>query len=96
MSEYDEQLKAWKAKNGFVDVDETNPDEVRMAAQEQASKKKAWCFECDKHMPVREMRLITRKIDPYTQTDEGPTDYIAESNRVRMCPECFKERYEDQ
>jgi hypothetical protein len=44
-------------------------------------------------MPVSEMVLITRAIDPYVQIDESEGDYIAKNNRVRMCPDCFKERY---
>lgn len=65
-----------------------------MAAEDSQSKKKSWCLGCDKHMPVKEMKLITRGIDPYVQIDEGETDYIAKSNRIRMCPACFAEHYE--
>jgi hypothetical protein len=94
MSEYDEQLAAWKAKHGLGEKAEHNEHELRMAAEEQASKGRSWCSGCDKEMPIREMKLITRGIDRYRQCDEGGTDYIAPANRVRMCPECFKENYE--
>lgn len=94
MSEYDEQLAAWKARNGLGSMQNTNQDELLMAAEESQAKGKAWCFGCDKKMPVREMRLITRSIDAYCQIDENPGDYIAKQNRVRMCPECYKDEYE--
>lgn len=87
-----ETLEQWKARHGLDKA--VNPHELRMAAEERASKGSAWCFQCDREMPVREMKLITRRVDPYTQCDDGATDYIAPSNRVRMCPSCFSERYD--
>lgn len=91
--DYQAKLAAWKTSHGLdADIDQ-NADELRMAAEEQASKKTSWCLDCDKEMPVRDMKLITRRIDPYTQCDEGETDYIAFPNRVRMCPECFHNHY---
>ena len=96
MSEdYETQLNEWKARHGLKSVtDHHNQDELLMAAEESQSKGKAWCVECDDHLPIRDMRLITRSIDHYIQVDEGPSDYIAKGNRVRMCPKCFKDRYE--
>ena len=97
MSEHETAMAAWKAKHGIdAATDETNHQELRMLAQEQQSKGMAWCFTCDKHMPIREMKLITRRTDPYLQIDEGETDYIAEENRVRMCPKCFTDDYCDE
>lgn len=95
MSEYEKQLDEWKAKHGLSDVATSNPDEMRMAAEEQVANGKSWCLSCDKEMPILEMKLITRHIDPYVQIDEGETDYIRPFNRVRMCPGCFKEKYID-
>jgi hypothetical protein len=94
-SDYNAQLAAWKTKHGLDPKVEQNQDELRMAAEEQASKKTSWCLGCDKDMPVREMKLITRAIDAYVQYDEGETDYITPDCRVRMCPDCFKEHYEN-
>jgi hypothetical protein len=94
-SDYKTRLEEWKTKHGLDPKVEQNEHELRMAAEEQASKKTSWCLNCDKDMPVREMKLITRRIDAYVQYDEGETDYIAPDCRVRMCPECFKERYEN-
>jgi hypothetical protein len=95
--EYEAELAAWKAKHGIDSAtDETNPEELRMLAEEQAAKGKSWCFGCDQHMPIREMKLITRRTDAYVQIDEGEGDYIAKSNRVRMCPKCFNEQYGDE
>lgn len=37
-------------------------------------KGKHWCFGCDVRFPIRDMKLITRSIDPYLQCDEGETD----------------------
>lgn len=93
-SDYQTQLAQWKAKHGLDPKVEQNADELRMAAEDSASKKRSWCFGCDKEMPVREMKLITRRIDAYVQFDEGQTEYIAPDCRVRMCPDCFKEHYE--
>lgn len=92
--DYETQLAEWKAKHGLDPKAETNQDELAMAAEEQASKKESWCLGCDKQMPVPQMKLITRAIDAYVQIDESEGDYIAKDNRVRMCPECFRERYE--
>jgi hypothetical protein len=94
--DFESQMAAWKAKNGLASMKETNQDELLMAAEESQAKGKCWCAECDKHMPIREMKLITRSIDSYRQCDEGPTDYISKSNRVRMCPECFEANYGNQ
>lgn len=93
-SNYDTQLAEWKKKHGLDPSIDHNPDELRMAAEEQQSRESSWCLGCDKKMKVRDMKLITRRIDPYVQYDETECDYIAKSFRVRMCPECFKERYE--
>lgn len=91
---YQKQLDQWKAQHGLDPKTDLEPDEIRMAEEEQASRKSSWCFGCDREMPVREMKLITRRIDPYVQYDEGGyTDYIAPSYRVRMCLDCFKDRY---
>ena len=84
MSDYDKQLAAWKAK--------IRPDPP-MEAEDRDSDLNSWCFGCDKQMPVSQMKLITRGTDAYVQIDESPGDYIAEENRVRMCPECFEEKY---
>lgn len=91
--DFDSAMAAWKAKNGLSSMKTTNQDELLMAAEESQAKGKGWCMDCDKHMPIREMKLITRSIDPYRQCDEGETDYIAESNRVRMCAACFEANY---
>lgn len=92
---YETELAEWKAKHGISEIAESNPDEMRMTAEERISTKNAWCLGCDKLMPVREMKLITRRIDPYVQIEDGPSDYIHRSNRVRMCPACFKSEHED-
>jgi hypothetical protein len=92
MSDYQTRLAQWKARHGLDPAVDQNQDELRMTAEEQASKETSWCLGCDKEMPVREMKLITRRIDPYVQYDEGETDHIAPSFRVRMCPQCFKEQ----
>jgi len=94
MSDYDTKLEEWKLKHGIVPMPETSADELRMAAEEQKSSQRSWCFGCDKEMLVKEMKLITRRVDPYLQYDEGETDYIRKSCRVRMCQECFKEHYQ--
>ena len=86
-------MAAWKARHGVGYSRDVNQDELLMAAEESQAKGKAWCMGCDKHMPIREMKLITRSIDAYKQIDENPGDYIAKSNRVRMCPACFEEEY---
>ncbi len=93
-SEYEKQLADWKARHGLDPKRDQNQDELLMLAEEHASKGTTWCFGCDKEMPIAQMKLITRAIDPYLQTDEGETDYIAKSHRTRMCPECFAERYQ--
>lgn len=88
------EMDEWKKRHGMESNRDVNQDELLMAAEESQSKTESWCIGCDKHMPAREMKLITRSIDPYKQMDEGETDYISKSNRVRMCLECFKEEYE--
>ena len=92
MSEYDEQLMAWKAKHGITGK-ERNHAEIAMHAEQQISPDKSWCFMCDKHLPVRELKLITRRLDPYCQTHDGPDEYIPKRHRVYMCPDCFKEHH---
>jgi hypothetical protein len=86
------EMAAWKTRHGINPGRDVNQDELLMAAEESQAKGKAWCLGCDKHMPIREMKL-TRRIDAYKQIDEGPTDYIAKGNRVRMCPACFDKEY---
>lgn len=93
MSEYEQELEAWKLRIGLKNAtDAKNQDELLMAAEESQSKNTAWCIGCDREMMIRDMRLITRSIDPYMQCDEGETDYIEKANRVRMCPQCFAEK----
>ena len=92
---YQQQLDAWKAKQGLTRADETNPYELRMIAEQKLSHELSWCLGCDKKLPVTEMIIITRRTDPYVQTDEGPTDYITKPNRIYMCPDCYKAQYED-
>lgn len=94
VDDYQTQLAQWKLNHGLNTKDEQNPEEIRMIAEDQKSKHTSWCLGCDKEMPIREMKLITRQVDPYVQYDEGETDYISPSFRVRMCPECFKEHYD--
>jgi len=91
-----ETLDEWKARHGIDPKRDVNQDELLMSVEESRSKEKSWCLGCDKHMPVREMKLITRSTDPYVQIDEGETDYIAKTNRIRMCPACYKEQYESR
>jgi hypothetical protein len=89
---YEEELAEWKRRNGLP-KEPVNQDELLMAVEENSSKESSWCLGCDKEMPVREMKLITRSIDAYVQIDEGETDYIKPDCRVRMCPKCFEEKY---
>lgn len=89
------ELDDWKAKHGADPKRDVNHYELRMLAEEKLAKGKSWCIGCDVHMPIKDMKLITRAIDPYLQTDEGPTDYITKNNRVRMCAKCFDEQYGD-
>lgn len=89
-----ETLEAWKLRHGINPKRDVNQDELLMSVEESRSKEKSWCLGCDKHMPVREMKLITRSTDPYVQIDEAGTDYIANRNRIRMCPACYKDEYE--
>lgn len=92
--DYESELAAWKARHGISDSKEqVNQDELLMAAEESRAKGKCWCFGCDKHMPIREMKLITRSVDPYCQYDEAEGDYIPKDCRVRMCPACYEEHY---
>lgn len=89
------EMAEWKRRYGFSPTESVNHDELRMFAQEAKSRAKSWCFGCDKRMRVCEMKLITRRLNPYVQIDEGETDYIATPNRIRMCPECFKREHEE-
>jgi hypothetical protein len=91
--QYESDLAAWKVRHGIDPTRPVNQDELLMSVEESRSKAKSWCFGCDKEMPVREMKLITRSVDPYVQIDEGETDYIEMDCRVRMCPPCFDEKY---
>lgn len=93
MTEYDQQLAEWKRRNGIDPTRAVNQDELLMTAEESQSKETSWCLGCDKEMPVREMKLITRSVDAYVQYDEGETDYIKKDCRVRMCPACYDEEY---
>lgn len=93
MNDYEAQLAKWKENHGVDPNSETNQDELAMAAEEQASKLESWCLGCDKKMPISQMKLITRSIDPYVQIDGTDSDYISKGNRVRMCPQCFEEHY---
>lgn len=90
---YEQEIAEWKARHGLP-KEHVNQDELLMAAEESRSKEKCWCMGCGNEMPVKEMKLVTRSIDPYLQIDESESDYIRADERVRMCPECFKERYE--
>ena len=87
---YQQKLDAWKAKQGLTDTDTSNPEEMRMLAEQKLSTEKSWCLGCDAHLPVKDMVLITRRLDPYVQIDEGPTDYISKANRIYKCPACYK------
>lgn len=84
MSEYDQQLAEWKSRHGINPDHAVNQDELLMAVEESAAKGKHWCFGCDVRFPIRDMKLITRSIDPYLQCDEGETDYIAKYHACAM------------
>lgn len=96
MSEYETELEKWKDKNGLGQVVDNNPDEIRMAAEEAKAKGKSWCLGCEKHMMIREMKLITRSVDAYVQFGEWEGDYIPQANRVRMCSDCYNEAYQNE
>lgn len=91
-----ETLDEWKLRHGINPNRATNQDELLMAAEESQAKGKSWCLGCDKHMPIREMKLITRSIDAYVQYGDEEGDYIKPGNRVRMCPACYKDAYESE
>lgn len=92
-TEYEFNIRKWKEKHGIHPYPNPSQDDLLMAAEESTAKGKSWCFGCDKKMPIREMKLITRRIDSYCQCDESEGEYIAKENRVRMCPKCFEENY---
>jgi len=99
-SDYQAQLAAWKAKQGVPDPgSEHSVAELKMFAEEKMDEAKSWCIFCDVKLPVREMRLITVTTDPYTQTISNETTrggYIPNRHRVRACPKCFHEHYEQE
>lgn len=84
----------WKIKHGIDPSFPVNHNGLLMRQQELASHEMDWCLGCDNHLPVREMKLITRLDDPYVQIHDGPSDYIPTSKRIRMCQQCFKDNYE--
>lgn len=100
MSEYETELAAWKARHGLNATPDSNSSELLMASEDAKSNEDSWCMACGKQMPVKEMRIVTKRIDPYMQLDEQDVesdgDYIREENRVRMCPPCFTEKYEKE
>lgn len=91
-----ETLDEWKMRHGINPKRDVNQDELLMSVEESRAKGTSWCFGCDNEMPIREMKLITRSVDPYLQIDESEGYYIANLNRVRMCPACFQANYETE
>lgn len=88
--DYQEKLAAWKTGVGLDKVDLSNPDEMRMIAEDHVSKKETWCFGCDEKMPVSQMHLITRRIDPYIQMFEGTGDFIPKKTALECARNASK------
>lgn len=90
------ELDQWKLNHGIDPTRPVNHDELAMAVEDLKSTKTSWCMYCDREMPVKEMRIITRATDPYVQIQEDSSEYIRESNRVRACPDCYARQYSKQ
>ncbi len=102
MDAYEQQLAEWKAKNGVTTPagEDINPEDV-MVADDAKRAGKDYCVHCAERFKIADMRLISRRDDPYIQFDEdgehsGKPDYwIAVQHRCRACKPCFKEHYEE-
>jgi hypothetical protein len=95
--QYDAALNAWKLKHGYANTtaDASDNGIFEQVAADRQRKGDSYCVLCSKGpQPISGMRLITRAEDPYMQFDNDPADDDKEENRVRACPECFKEKYE--
>lgn len=98
---YEEKLAAWKARQGLPFDATGEVDHVALMVAEDAKRKgKDYCGHCAEPFAIADMRLVTRKDDPYIQYDEDepsnrPDWYIQVQHRVRMCKPCFKHEYED-
>jgi hypothetical protein len=98
---YEQQLAAWKAKQGVPDGPGAPVDEEALMVAEDAKRKgKDYCMQCAEQFKICDMRLVTRSDDPYAQFDEEnpsnkPDWYIQVQHRVRMCKPCFKSEHED-
>lgn len=102
MDAYEQQLAEWKAKHGVTTPtgDEIDPEDV-MVAEDAKRPGKDYCGHCAAQFRIADMRLITRRDDPYIQYDEDepsnkPDYWIAVKHRVRACKPCFKEHYESE
>lgn len=103
--DYEQRLAAWKAKMGFPEGTAGDAGEIDgetlMIAQDAKRKGRDYCGRCTERFKICDMRLITRKDDPYIQMDESespgkPDWWIAVGERVRMCKPCFKIEYESE
>lgn len=103
--DYEKRLADWKARMGIPatmtgDAGEID-GETLMVADDAKRKGKGYCVRCAEQFKICDMRLITRKEDPYIQMDESETPgkpdwWIAIGERVRMCRPCFKIEYESE
>lgn len=92
------------AKFGPIDLMDTKrlkkfADKFRVDPQVMAIRlgqlsKSSLCIWCGAPFDVKDMRVITRRDDPYIQMDESEADYIPEHNRIHCCQECYKDTYE--
>ncbi len=103
MDAYEEQLAQWKARNGITTAEgkDIEPEDV-MVADDAKRAGKDYCGRCAEQFKICDMRLVTRRDDPYIQMDDDgeehgkPPYWIPIKDRVRMCKPCFKTQYEDE
>lgn len=91
------EMAEWKRKHGISDTSaptDQQSAEARMAEEDKVSTQKHDCIWCGAPFDVKDMRVITRRDDPYIQIDESEADYIPEHNRIHCCQECYKDTYE--
>lgn len=102
VEKYESDLAAWKARHGVIQPGGIDDPEELMALEDAKRPGNCYCMGCAEEFPIAQMRLITRRDDPYLQFDDDgetqsnrPDWYIKVDQRVRMCRPCFKEKYED-
>jgi hypothetical protein len=98
-SDYEARLAEWKARAGYREpLEESDEADAALVAADRKLPGEDYCVLCGEGpQPISSLVLITHRCDPYIQMDQsGEDEEDMIDARLRACPRCYKENYEDE